>query len=169
MSNTVYNLKRAYTLGLFFNLSRNFTFRRGYTQPDTAVSVVIGADLGDMFAYEVDQCGSHDIVACAINDCVEDAAEMWNCCQSNIKTLPASCFGSCLNITGIKKIFYDNYWYIVVHYFYFSTLSFVISKLFYSCLYHCAPCLKNVPHLAYYNFDAYEWILICLAEMLPIK
>jgi len=31
------------------------------------------------------------------------------------------------------------------------------------------PCLKNVPPLACYNFDAREWILIFLAEMLPIK
>jgi len=28
---------------------------------------------------------------------------------------------------------------------------------------------KNVPPLACYNFDAREWILIFLAEMLPIK
>jgi len=28
---------------------------------------------------------------------------------------------------------------------------------------------KNVPPVACYNFDAYEWILIFLAEMLPIK
>ena len=28
---------------------------------------------------------------------------------------------------------------------------------------------KNVPLLACYNFDAHEWILIFLAEMLPIK
>ena len=28
---------------------------------------------------------------------------------------------------------------------------------------------KNVPPLACYNFDAHEWILIFLAEMLPIK
>jgi len=28
---------------------------------------------------------------------------------------------------------------------------------------------KNVPPLASYNFDAHEWILIFLAEMLPIK
>ena len=28
---------------------------------------------------------------------------------------------------------------------------------------------KNVPPLAYYNFDTHEWILIFLAEMLPIK
>jgi len=31
------------------------------------------------------------------------------------------------------------------------------------------PCLKNVPPLACYNFDAHEWTLILLAEMLPIK
>jgi len=29
--------------------------------------------------------------------------------------------------------------------------------------------LKNIPPLACYNFDAHEWILIFLAEMLPIK
>jgi len=28
---------------------------------------------------------------------------------------------------------------------------------------------KNVPPLACYNFDTREWILIFLAEMLPIK
>jgi len=30
-------------------------------------------------------------------------------------------------------------------------------------------CLKKVPPLACYNFDTHEWILIFLAEMLPIK
>jgi len=33
----------------------------------------------------------------------------------------------------------------------------------------CTPCLKNVPPLHCYNFDACEQILIFLAEMLPIK
>jgi len=32
-----------------------------------------------------------------------------------------------------------------------------------------APCLKNVPPLACYNFDTRERILIFLAEMLPTK
>ena len=31
------------------------------------------------------------------------------------------------------------------------------------------PCLKNVPPLACYNFDAHEWILIFLTEMLLIN
>jgi len=31
------------------------------------------------------------------------------------------------------------------------------------------PCLKNVAPLAGYNFDTHEWILVFLAEMLPIK
>jgi len=34
-------------------------------------------------------------------------------------------------------------------------------------LLHCAS--KNVLPLACYNFDAHEWILVFLAEMLPIK
>jgi len=36
-------------------------------------------------------------------------------------------------------------------------------------LYYIHHVSKNVPHLACYNFDAHEWILIFLAEMLPIK
>jgi len=28
---------------------------------------------------------------------------------------------------------------------------------------------KKVPPLACYNFDAHEWMLIFLAEMLPVK
>jgi len=31
------------------------------------------------------------------------------------------------------------------------------------------PCLKKVPPLACYNFDAHEWILIFFGEMLPMK
>ena len=70
------------------------------------MSVVIGAaDLGDMFAHEVDQCCSCDIVACAINDCVEYAAEMRDCCQTSIITFPTSYSGRCLNITRIKRMF----------------------------------------------------------------
>jgi len=30
-------------------------------------------------------------------------------------------------------------------------------------------CLKNVPPLPSYNFDAHKWILIFLAEVLPIN
>jgi len=81
------------------------------------VSVVVGpADLGGMFAYEVDQRGSHDIVACAINDCVEDAADMLDSCQSSIKSRRTSCSGRCLNITGINihfTIITDTQFYII--------------------------------------------------------
>jgi len=36
----------------------------------------------------------------------------------------------------------------------------------YICLHRVS---KNVPPLAWYNFDTHEWILIFLAEMLPVK
>ena len=33
----------------------------------------------------------------------------------------------------------------------------------------CTMCLRNVPPLAYYNFDKHEWNVNFFAEMLPIK
>jgi len=48
-------------------------------------------------------------------------------------------------------------WYLHLNF----TKTFCVKKL------HCVS--KNVPPLACYNFDAREWILTFLAEMLLIK
>jgi len=60
------------------------------------VSVVV--DLASVSAHEADECSSDDLVACAVDDCVEDAAEMWEYRQRSVKTVGTACPRSCLNI-----------------------------------------------------------------------
>jgi len=70
-------------------------------QLDTGASlVVVGVvDLASVFTHEANQCGSYDFIAGAVNDSVENAAEMWEYCKSSVETIGTACSGRCLNIT----------------------------------------------------------------------
>jgi len=78
------------------------------------------------------------------------------------------CLNSCgfdTSVCLLRIVFYNS---VVMEFrLRFFLTSFILTLL--TLLYIYTPCLKNVPPLVCYNFDTHEWILIFLAEMLPIK
>ena len=57
------------------------------------------------------------------------------------------------------NLVFNNYWNNIFLRFYQTSDSLVLNRRIYVKL-SCTPCLKKVPPLVCYNFDAPEWILI---------